>query len=166
MRENLPRDTLVWLDSAGHTQPLRVAPGACGIFIFRRTANAWQCRLARPWERDALARLTSTPGFDHRSVWTPDGKHIVFTSVRHGGVANLYWMRADGAGEAVRLTESKYVQFPYSFSPDGKRLAFDELIPKPIGTSGRSLWKTWRATIRSRASPSLSFRRQVCRGSQ
>ena len=118
------------------------------------------------WERDALARLTSTPGFDHRSVWTPDGKHIVFTSVRHGGVANLYWMRADGAGEAVRLTESKYVQFPYSFSPDGKRLAFDELIPKPIGTSGRSLWKTWRATIRSRASPSLSFRRQVCRGSQ
>ena len=82
------------------------------------------------WERDALARLTSTPGYDHRSVWTPDGKHIVFISVRHGGVANLYWTRADGAGEAVRLTESKYVQFPYSFSPDGKRLAFDELNPQ------------------------------------
>jgi serine/threonine-protein kinase len=38
-------------------------------------------------------------------------------------------MRADGAGaeEAIRLTESKNFQVPYSFSPDGKRLAFTEL---------------------------------------
>jgi serine/threonine-protein kinase len=35
-------------------------------------------------------------------------------------------MRADGAGAAIRLTESKNSQTPYSFSPDGKWLAFDE----------------------------------------
>ena len=39
-------------------------------------------------------------------------------------------MRADGLGEAVRLTESPNVQFPFSFSPDGKRLAFTEVNPQ------------------------------------
>jgi serine/threonine-protein kinase len=35
-------------------------------------------------------------------------------------------MRADGSGEAVRLTESKNPQTPCSFSPDGRWLAFHE----------------------------------------
>ena len=41
----------------------------------------------------------------------------------------MYWIRADGAGQAVRLTESKNSQFAFSFSPDGKRLAFVEIDP-------------------------------------
>jgi Tol biopolymer transport system component len=45
-------------------------------------------------------------------------------------------MRADGAGEAVRLTESKNAQAPYSFSPDGKRLAFSQFDP----TTNADLW--------------------------
>ncbi len=36
----------------------------------------------------------------------------------------MYWIRSDGSGEAQRLTEGKSQQVPYSFSPDGKRLAF------------------------------------------
>jgi Tol biopolymer transport system component len=81
------------------------------------------------WERDAITRLTFGPGYDAYAVWSPDGKHIAFASRRAGG-PNLYWARADGAGEAVRLTESKNGQFPSSFSPDGKRLAFAELDPQ------------------------------------
>ena len=41
----------------------------------------------------------------------------------------MYWMRADGGGQAVRLTEAKNAQFAFSFSPDGKRLAFAEFDP-------------------------------------
>jgi Tol biopolymer transport system component len=81
------------------------------------------------WERDTMTRLTITPGFDGIPAWSPDGKHIVFRSDRQGTAGNLYWMRADGGGEAVRLTESKDQQLPFSFSPDGKRLAFLELKP-------------------------------------
>jgi Tol biopolymer transport system component len=36
----------------------------------------------------------------------------------------LYWIRSDGSGEAQRLTDGTLNDQPYSFSPDGKRLAF------------------------------------------
>ena len=38
----------------------------------------------------------------------------------------LYWFRSDGSGEAQRLTDGKQRETPYSFSPDGKRLAFHQ----------------------------------------
>ena len=57
--------------------------------------------------------------------WTPDGKHVVFTS-RSPGANSVRWIRADGAGGAQPLLESKDELRPNSFSPDGQRLAFAE----------------------------------------
>jgi len=130
------RQTLLWLDGASKTQTLRPTPAEyTSSFRFspdgKRLAlgmtegansNIW----AYEWESDVITRLTFTRGWDAFPVWSPDGKHILFQSSRHGGAENLYWMRADGAGDAVRLTESKNVQYPWSFSPDGKRVAFME----------------------------------------
>jgi Tol biopolymer transport system component len=48
----------------------------------------------------------------------------------------MLWMRADGAGEAQRLTERGDFQIPGSFSPDGKRLAFAD---RASGT-GFDIW--------------------------
>lgn len=88
------------------------------------------------WQRDTMARLTFAAGHDHNPIWTPDGSHIVFASMRHGGRANLYWMRADGTGETVRLTNSDSIQLPFSFSPDGRWLAFRQSSPE----TGNDLW--------------------------
>ena len=63
---------------------------------------------------------------DLAPVWTPDGAGLVFGSNRGGGASNLYWQRADGTGEAQRLTDSPIPQFPDSFSPDGRNLAFHQ----------------------------------------
>jgi Tol biopolymer transport system component len=41
----------------------------------------------------------------------------------------MFWTRSDGAGNPQLLTRSKSLQVPGSFSPDGTRLAFAELIP-------------------------------------
>ena len=64
-------------------------------------------------------------------VWTPDGHRIVFASRPAGqSTSNLYWQRADGTGDAERLTESKNLQLPRSWHPSGKFLAFFELTSK------------------------------------
>jgi len=60
-------------------------------------------------------------GVNTSPVWTPDGKHIVFRSTNQPN-QGLYWVRSDGTGGAQRLTSGDEV--PYSFSHDGRRLAF------------------------------------------
>ena len=77
-------------------------------------------------EQETLTRLTFDEGHDHTPKWTPDGQWVTFTSSRDGA-HNIYWKRADGEGEAERLTESSNNQYPSSWSPDGKVLAFHEL---------------------------------------
>ena len=44
---------------------------------------------------------------------------------------NLYWQRADGSGDAQRLTTSTNSQWPVSWHPSGKFLAFEEHKPSP-----------------------------------
>jgi serine/threonine-protein kinase len=45
----------------------------------------------------------------------------------------MFWTRADGAGKPQTLTSSKGRQIPYSFVPDGTRLAF---FGASAGTTG------------------------------
>ena len=77
-------------------------------------------------DRDAPSRLSFLKGDNYVPVWTPDGKNIVFRSVGEDQ-SGLYWMRADGAGEAQRLMDEKLNPFPDSFSPDGKRLSYSAI---------------------------------------
>jgi serine/threonine-protein kinase len=124
--------TAVWLDNAGKTQPLlpaignyvdlRVSPDGKRL-AFSPGLNAIQVFDS---ERDTMTRLTFTAQQNRFPVWTPDGKHIAFQSLGAGNFS-LNWIRGDGAGEAQRLLESRNELRPYSFSPDGKRLAFAEL---------------------------------------
>jgi serine/threonine protein kinase len=79
------------------------------------------------WERNALARLTVDGASNTKPVWTPNGGGVAFGS-RRGGVptSNLYWQRADGTGDVTRLTDTKTDQYPTSWHPSGRFLAFDE----------------------------------------
>jgi serine/threonine protein kinase len=84
--------------------------------------------------RKTLSPLTFQ-GSNRVTVWTPDGKHIVFWSDTTG-TANLYWMRADGSGGREQLRSSNYLDIPFSFSPDGQLLSFVELNP----ATGEEIW--------------------------
>jgi len=68
-------------------------------------------------------------------VWTPDGERIAFAS-RRDGPANLYWKPVLGGGDAEPLLIRPGAQYPHSFSPDGRYLAFYEVTP----TRGRDIW--------------------------
>jgi serine/threonine-protein kinase len=115
------------------------------------TADVW----ILDWTRDSISRLTAEPGLDGRPVWTPDGGRIVYASDRaNRGTPNLYWQRADGTGDAQRLTDSGNPQVPTSWHPSGKFLAFQQggglngvdVYVLPIEGDDASGWKPGTAT--------------------
>ncbi len=69
-----------------------------------------------------LKRLTSTPGYDAEATVSPDGKHIVFTSVRDGDL-ELYSMNIDGTN-VKRLTHEKGYDGGAFYSPDSKQIVY------------------------------------------
>ncbi len=73
--------------------------------------------------RETLDRLTRDPGMDMHSIWTPDSREVVYSSVR-GGTFDVYQRAADGTGEVMQLTETAENLFPSSISPDGKLLIY------------------------------------------
>ena len=74
------------------------------------------------WVTGAIRRLTNAPGWDESPVWSPDGKHIAFTSDRDGN-EEIYVMEADGSNPR-RLTDDRADARSPSWSPDGKHIAF------------------------------------------
>ncbi len=123
--------SISWVDRSGKTEPLH-AP--LGSYVTPRFSPDGK-RLAfssgngqgddiwvQDLDRDTPSRLSFLPGNNRWPVWTPDGKNIVFSS-SNPTAPGLYWIRSDGAGDAQRLSDGKFQEDPYSFSPDGKRLA-------------------------------------------
>jgi Tol biopolymer transport system component len=69
-----------------------------------------------------LKRLTDAPGYDAEGSYSPDGKFIVFTSMRDGD-QEIYVMNADGTDQK-RLTSGKGYDGGPFFSPDGKSIVY------------------------------------------
>jgi Tol biopolymer transport system component len=120
--------TVAWLDGAGKAQPLLAKPGNYG----RPSMSPDGQRLALDvsegsgtdiwlydWQRDTMTRLTFT-GNANTPVWSPDGRYIAFRVLGEG----MFVTRSDGSGKPQPLTQSKKNPAPWSFTPDGKRLAF------------------------------------------
>jgi serine/threonine protein kinase/Tol biopolymer transport system component len=131
--------TIAWLDGSGKVQPLLAKPGdyvnpslspdgqRLAVDVAEGSGtNTW----VYDWQRDTMTRLTFTGSI--LPVWSPDGQYIAFGAPGEG----MSVIRSDGAGKPQLLTPSKTFQLPWSFAPDGKRLAFFEL---GSGT-GYDLW--------------------------
>jgi len=69
-----------------------------------------------------LHRLTDVPGYDAEGSYSPNGKQIVFTSMRDGD-QEIYVMDADGKNQR-RLTNGKGYDGGPFFSPDGKTILY------------------------------------------
>ena len=82
---------------------------------------------ARARRQRPSSRLTDTPGYDAEATVSPDGKKIVFTSVRDGDL-EIYTMDADGTNVRRLTHEPGYDGGPF-FSPDGKRIVYRRDAP-------------------------------------
>jgi serine/threonine-protein kinase len=161
-RENASAYRLDWLTRDGKMTPVRatpaswttvqIAPDGKRLAFTLATGNldVWTYDVAR----DALTPLTRDPGVDRNPVWTPDVQRLAYASSR-GGTMNLYWQRADGSGDATRLTTSPNAQVPGSWHPKGRFLAYQEtraqtgtdLLILPIDGDEASGWKPGTPTV-------------------
>ncbi len=130
---------IAWMDRDGKTTPMRSSAEAWSNPHFSPDGTRLAVDIARgnidvwvyDWARDTLTALTVDADSDLKPVWTPDGRRVVFASTRGDkSTANLYWQRADGTGEAQRLTESKNSQLSGSWHPNGRLLAFVDSTPQ------------------------------------
>ena len=128
---------LAWIDVTGKPQPLptkplqyagtpRLSPDGKKLSAVVRdgaSQDVWVYDI----ERDAMTRLTFGSETFASTIWSRDGRYVVFGSIGNG----LYWARADGGGEPRLLVPGKAITFPFSFSPDGKRLAYYDVSGTP-----------------------------------
>jgi dipeptidyl aminopeptidase/acylaminoacyl peptidase len=73
-------------------------------------------------------QFTSGAKEDGNPRWSPDGRHLAFTSNRDGDTAQLYVVPVAG-GEARKLTDSKADVAQPVWSPDGAAIAFVARVP-------------------------------------
>ncbi|WP_132053809.1 TolB family protein [Pseudocnuella soli] len=73
-------------------------------------------------------RLTNTPGYDAEATISPDGKQMVFTSMRDGDL-DLYVMEME-SGKTKRITKDLGYDGGAWFSPDSKQIVWRASRPK------------------------------------
>ena len=131
------RVVIQWVDAEGKTEPLLDKPGLFVNPHFSpdgdRLAVANDDAKSGVWiydiRRDTLSPLTGERNGTH-PVWTPDGRYIVYQAPN-----GISFARSDGGSRPQPLTQSKEFQYPASFTPDGKTLAFYQ-----SGPEGFELW--------------------------
>jgi eukaryotic-like serine/threonine-protein kinase len=85
--------------------------------------------------RGATSRLASFPGDLPETIWSPDGKYVVWNE-RHSGKARLMKKLASGAGESEVLIESNVNSVvPSDWSPDGKFILYTSFANR-----NRDIW--------------------------
>jgi Tol biopolymer transport system component len=117
----------------GYTSIMRLAPD--GRHLALTTYEAQTDLFVYDLLRDDLDRVTLDPHNDFNAVWTPDGRNLVFTSIRRGQL-DLYMGPADKSRPEELLYASDFPKFASSWSPDGQLLAFVEEHPG----RGNDIW--------------------------
>jgi serine/threonine protein kinase len=145
----LPQRTLVWVDRNGKEEPLaappnayacpRISPDGTRVALTIRDTGGNDIWI---WDlvRKTMTRLTFDKKNNHYSLWTPDGKRIIYYSARESGFGGVYWKAADGTGEDEKLASARDMALlPWSWSKDGKTLVIMEYISGKFGIGTLSM---------------------------
>jgi serine/threonine protein kinase len=128
-RRESGRETVQWVDPTGKRETLpskpalysnypRLSPDGKRLGLLVNDGGK-MVESVYDLQRETTTHLTFDGLGGTTLTWSPDGQHVVF-----GSVTGIRLTRADGASQPQPLTQSKGTQVPWSFTPDGKRLAY------------------------------------------
>jgi Tol biopolymer transport system component/predicted Ser/Thr protein kinase len=113
---------LTTVGAPGRLVGLNISPDGNRFAVHRHDAEGADVWVYEDSDRAAM-RLTFDASQDNgMPVWSPDGKRIVFQSLRNGKWG-LYEKNSDGSGADTLLIESERLQVPMAWSPDGQSIA-------------------------------------------
>ena len=115
---NPRRITVIRPDTAAVAYAIACGPAPQLAFDDGRWGDLWVVKA----NGEAPNRLLHQPAAAREPEWSPDGRKVVFTSVRDGK-PDIYVANADGTG-VTRLTDRGATAHSPTWSPDGRRIAF------------------------------------------
>jgi len=120
----------------GYYLSLRLSPDASRVALTRMdlgtvSSNIW----LNEFGRNTLTRITSERLGDGDPVWSPDGTHVAYSSVRSGRTG-LYEKAANGSGSEQVLLEPSVRRSLDDWSPDGRFLLYSQVD----GRTKSDLW--------------------------
>ena len=136
--------TPVWVDRQGNVEPLDMRAQTYGTFRLSPDGKRLAIQVAGPQSNVYMYDIASgrgtrltLEGSNFYPIWTPDGKRVAFSRRREGEDNwSLFCKPVDGSGDAELLHSSQYRLTPYSWSSNGKLLAFVEWHP----TTWNGIW--------------------------
>jgi dipeptidyl aminopeptidase/acylaminoacyl peptidase len=106
------------------------------IFLASLSASASGLTVGDP------VNITSSPGYDNQPSFTPDGRAILFTSIRGGTQTDIY--RYDIASRVTsRVTDTPEGEYSATITPDGAHISVIRVEPDQTQ-------RLWRFTIDGR----------------
>lgn len=105
-------------------------------------------------------QITTDKAYDSKPIWTPDGRRIVFNSVRDGST-DIFICDSTG-GNVRRLTTHSGTETPLGFNPDGHLLFSANLQPSREAIQGPFQTQLYSIDIdRDNARPQMVYSLQL-----